>query len=192
MISVKCVVIGDKSVGKTSILSAYTNNFFPTGEDLTHQDFQYFTNTIVDGRPYHFDLWDTIYTGNETYDRLRPLCYPGTAVFLVCFSTISPPTFESVSTKWIKELKRHAPKVPIILVGTKIDTRDDTEVLDCLKEKGVVPITYQQGLAKLKEIRAHKYMECSALTQEGLKNVFDEAVRSVVHPPIKKNTCIII
>jgi hypothetical protein len=41
------------------------------------------------------------------------------------------------------------------------------------------PIQYSQGVAMCKDIGAVKYLECSALTQKGLKTVFDEAIRAV-------------
>ncbi len=68
-----------------------------------------------------------------------------------------------------------------LLVGAKVDLRDDKEMLKMLKERKEQPISYEQGFEKAKQIGAVKYMECSALTQRGLKNVFDEAVRAVLH-----------
>jgi len=64
-----------------------------------------------------------------------------------------------------------------------------------LKEKKLAPITYPQGLQMAKEIRAVKYLECSALTQKGLKTVFDEAIRAVLCPekPRKpKKRCLVV
>lgn len=55
--------------------------------------------------------------------------------------------------------------------GTKIDLRDDRETLSALSEQGLSPLKREQGQKLANKIRAVKYMECSALTQRGLKQV---------------------
>ena len=85
------------------------------------------------------------------------------------------------------ELQHHCPGTPFLLVGTKLDLRDDTETIQKLSERKQAPITYAQGVAMAREIGAVKYVECSALTQKGLKNAFDESIRAVLYPqPVGK------
>lgn len=52
-----------------------------------------------------------------------------------------------------------------------------------LTAKGLAVITKEQAENRVREINARCYMECSALTQEGLKNVFDEAIRAALTKP---------
>lgn len=92
------------------------------------------------------------------------------------------------------EVTHHAPNVPIILVGTKSDLRDDESMNKQLAAKGMRMVTAEEAEARRKEIGAVRYMECSALTQEGLKAVFDEAIRASMQKkaPKKERVCVIL
>ncbi|SCZ98231.1 BZ3500_MvSof-1268-A1-R1_Chr7-1g09065 [Microbotryum saponariae] len=192
--SIKTVVVGDGAVGKTCLLISYTTNAFPVSPFRVHSKpssphlttqtplplHHSSANVMVDGKPINLGLWDT--AGQEDYDRLRPLSYPQTDVFLICFSLVSPPSFENVRTKWYPEICHHAPNIPLILVGTKLDLREDADTINKLRERRMAPIAYQQAAQMARDIGAVRYLECSALTQKGLKTVFDEAIRCVLAP----------
>jgi len=166
------------------MLISYTTDSFP-GEYVPTVFDNYSAPMVCDGVPVSLGLWDT--AGQEDYDRLRPLSYPQTDVFLICFSVVSPSSFENVTSKWCPEIKHHCPDAPILLIGTKIDLREDKEALQALSDNGHSPIKREQGQKLANKIRAVKYLECSALTQRGLKQVFDESVRAVLRPqPIRK------
>lgn len=72
------------------------------------------------------------------------------------------------------EVQHHCPGVPCLIVGTQVDLRDDPGVNEKLIRQKQRPITAEQGDRLARELGAVKYVECSALTQKGLKNVFDE------------------
>jgi small GTP-binding protein len=183
MQNVKCVVVGDGAIGKTCMLVSYTTNAFSDEYVPTVFD-NYSAAVMVDGKPVNLGLWDT--AGQEDFDRLRPLSYPQTDVFIVGFSVISPTSFKNVTQKWIPELNHYCPNVPKVLVGTKTDLRDKPETIERLSERGMSPITFEEGTRLARAIGATKYMECSSYTQEGIKEAFDAATRSALTPPTQE------
>ena len=193
MQNIKCVVVGDGAVGKTCLLISYTTNSVPHEHIPTVFD-NYSANIMVDGKPVSLGLWDT--AGQEDYDRLRPLSYPSTDVFLLCFAISSPVSFNNIKNKWIPEIRHHAPDVPFILIGLKLDLRNDPETIAQLADKRQEPISQAKGSGLCRELGGYKYLECSALTQEGLKTVFDEAIRCAIFnrnkPETDRKKCFIL
>ena len=197
--AIKCVIVGDGAVGKTSMLMTYATNQFPFEYRPTVFD-NYAVNVDIAGNTYILGLFDT--AGQEDYDRLRPLTYPMTDIFLVAFSVIYLPTFENVREKWVPEIAHHCPAVPFILVGTQIDLRDDTYTLNALAKSRLRPIETASGHKLSAEFQRKGYncvlyVECSAKTRVGLKDVFDEAILAYLTPPgskekKKKKSCTLL
>ena len=159
MRNIKCVVVGDGAVGKTCMLISYTTNAFP-GEYVPTVFDNYSAQVMVAGNPVNLGLWDT--AGQEDYDRLRPLSYPGTNIFLVCFSVISPTSYENIKTKWFPEIRHHMPGTPFVVVGTKLDLRQNEEVIARLSAEGKAPLSTLDGQRLAAELGALGYLECSA------------------------------
>jgi cell division control protein 42 len=163
---VKCVLVGDAQVGKSCLLIAYTGSKFNAEYIPTLFD-NYAMNVMVQGKPVHLGLWDTAGVEGD-YDRLRPLSYTGADVFLLLFSLVSRSSLDHIKTRWLPELDRYAPGTPRILVGCQLDRRGSFST-----PGEDIPIWDGQELAR--ELKVD-YIECSALTLEGCKQVFDEAI----------------
>jgi len=181
MHAIKCVVVGDGGVGKTSLLMSYTSNSFPTDYVPTIFD-NYNAPIMIEDKVYNLGLWDT--AGQEEYDKMRTVSYPHTDVFVLCFSLVHPMSFENVKNRWFPELKEYCPESPILLVGTKQDLTTDEETLRTLAKQNMAPIPRDAAEDLIKELHLAGYLECSGLTQAGVKVVFDEASRLAVGKPL--------
>lgn len=172
---VKLVVVGDGAVGKTSLLISYATNNFPT--DYVPTVFENYTARKKRGEEtILLHLWDT--AGQEEYDRLRPLSYPGADVVLLCFSTVSQASYDAIRDKWAPEVNHYIHEVPHLLVGTKIDLRE-AQHPDPNSGK-FEPITLEMGHSMAKQIKAAKYLEVSSKTRQGLEEVFAQAIDLVL------------
>jgi Ras-related C3 botulinum toxin substrate 1 len=178
--SIRCVIIGDGAVGKTSMLLQYVNDSFPTEHEATVYD-DYSAQVTVDGVTYDVTFCDT--AGQDDYDRLRPLSYPKTDIFIVAYDITSPISFENCRKKWISEKEKYMPGIPFVLTGNKLDLREDKAKLAALSEKGLAPVGKSDANKLVEETKRQgcvAHFECSALTQAGLKEVFDHAISVVL------------
>uniref|UniRef100_A0AAY4DPH6 Uncharacterized protein n=1 Tax=Denticeps clupeoides TaxID=299321 RepID=A0AAY4DPH6_9TELE len=167
---VTCVLVGDGAVGKTSLVVSYATNGFPAQYVPTGHG----ALVSVDGTPVRLQLCDV--AGQDNFTRLRTLCYRNADVFLLCYSVVQPLSFRNVTGRWASEIQHFCPGVPIILVGTQSDLREDVHVLIQLAQSSEQPVSLQEAQSCSQSIGAITHTECSALTQKNLKEVFDAAI----------------
>jgi len=171
----KIVIVGDGAVGKTCLFITYAQGKFP--EEYVPTVFDNYTyETTYKGEPFLLHMWDT--AGQEDYDRLRPLSYPGTEVIILCFSLVSEASYESIRMRWNPEVNHYLDGIPKILVGTKLDMREQKIKDPSLPE--YEEITTKEGEALAKEIKAAAYIETSPLTGKNMNLVFEKAIAAAM------------
>ncbi|KAI3357219.1 hypothetical protein L3Q82_015674 [Scortum barcoo] len=129
-------------------------------------------------------------TGQEDYDRLRPLSYPDTDVIIMCFSIDSPDNLENIPEKWTLEIKHFCPNVPIILVGNKKDLHNDEHTCRELAKMKQEPVKSEEGRDMAGRIATSGYMECSAKTKDGVEMATRAALQA--RRGKKSNKCILL
>nr|XP_057946675.1 rho-related GTP-binding protein RhoU-like [Doryrhamphus excisus] len=168
-----CLLVGDGAVGKTSMIISYIFNGY--NSEYRKTAFDVFTGLVhVNGVQTRLKLIDT--AGQEEFGHLRSLCYAQVDVFILCFSLVNPVSFDNINSKWIPQIRARNPTSPIILVGTQSDLLHNVDVLIHLDERCSKPVGSHQAKRLARRIRAYNYIECSALTQHHLKEVFDCAI----------------
>ena len=185
MQSVKCVAVGDGAVGKTCLFFSFTTNSFP--QDYVPSIFESYTlNCRVDGQMFCMGLWDTA-GQDDVENHLHPISpeqvYSSTDVFLLCFSVVSPESYEAIRAKWADQMRNLCPSAKLVVVGLKTDLRGDERVINNLARRGEAPLTVQKGRELAREVGAECYVECSAICGKGVRDVFEEAVRCCVFGP---------
>ena len=192
--NIKCLVLGNKQVGKTRLIEVYEHGHFlsrdycPSKTDdftrtVTHLGVE-FQLTICDSFSDSFDYDIPPRNAYEATARERFNLYHLADVVLLCFSVVNFASFRNIKTKWTKTLQEKIPnqklmEIPILLVATQIDLRDDENTIYLLeKNEKRLPISKNEGEVLAKEIGALKYVECSSFRSIGVKEVFDEVVQS--------------
>lgn len=98
---------------------------------------------------------------------------------------MSRASYDNIATKWVPEIKHHSPGTPIVLVGTKIDIRE---------EQNIDHLTEMDGKKLKRKIKAVAYVECSAKEMYNLEQIFITAIRAVAQGTHikRKPQCIIL
>lgn len=162
----KCVFLGDRKVGKTWLITTFITRENPSGHLPTIFD-SFSAKFEIKKKQVELNLWDT--ASDLEYDRVRQLSYPNTDVFFICYAINSIRSFDNVKN-WYNEIKNisEANKIPIILVATKDDTRNDQSQQDI--------ITTEMGISLQKEFNFSDFVETSSLERKNLYTLFEKAV----------------
>lgn len=115
----RIILIGDSGVGKSNLISRYTNNEFDVSSQATiGVDFSN-RNVRIGEHTIKAQIWDT--AGQDRFKSISQAFYRGSAAALVVFDITNPKTFESLDT-WMGEIDKYADKeIVLMLVGNKSD-----------------------------------------------------------------------
>ena len=171
----KCqlLIIGNSTVGKTSILSKYASKMFNENYIAT-VGLDFFTkDETIDNKIIRIKIWDT--AGQERYKALTKCFFQKAQGVMVVFDVTNQKSFDDLKF-WLDSVKTHIyddDYVPIVIIGNKIDL-----------QKRVVQ---KKDAIDFAEKNNYHYYETSAKTGDGVDNAIKELVKSVMNNVGKKN-----
>ncbi|EPY27460.1 Rab family, other [Strigomonas culicis] len=160
----KYIIIGDMSVGKSSLMQRFTQQRFRKG--LPHTIGVEFGTTIVDvnGEYIKLQVWDT--AGQERFRSVTRGYYRGAAAALIVYDVSRRGTFSHIST-WLQDARANTnPQTVMILIGNKSDLEDDREV------------SFEEA-TQFAEENHMLFLECSALSGSNVEEAFLAAAHKI-------------
>ena len=187
--SSKIVVMGDVSVGKTSILTQYIKGTFDQfNESTIGAAFLSKQLQSKSGERVNLEIWDT--AGQERYDSLLPMYYRGANVILLIFSLNDPISFNNLHTRWLQTAENHTVDPLVFIIGNKSDLQQrvaDEDIQQLVDEYGnlesfKVSAQNNEGLDHMFQHIVEKIVEC-----ESFKDV--TPFTKITEPVVKKKGC---
>ncbi|BFZ12372.1 hypothetical protein BsWGS_15411 [Bradybaena similaris] len=173
---IKCGLVGDGMVGKTSLLYSYTHRVFIQKYTATVLE-KYIVPMMIGEEQVLLTVYDT--AGQNDFEEFRVDPYLECDVIILCFSVSDVESFSNILHVWMPEIRQHIKrKVSLILVGTQTDLRGSVRPT-------VMP---DEGLRMAKLINAEAYVECSASSGVGLDNLFRRVIESTPRISKRKNS----
>ncbi|GMP99831.1 hypothetical protein CsSME_00047156 [Camellia sinensis var. sinensis] len=167
--TVRVAVVGDRGTGKSSLIAAAASENFPESVPSVLPPTRLPSDFYPDGIPV--TIIDTS-SSLESRGKLAEELKRADAVVLT-YACDQPVTLDHLSTFWLHELRRLEVKVPVIVVGCKLDLRDERHHMSL--EQVMSPIMQQ-----FREIET--CIECSAANLVQVPEVFYYAQKAVLHP----------
>lgn len=188
---IRCAIIGDGAVGKTTLLTKIClgqthTDYIPTVLDM-------YETLVPAGDGINIKLQFLDLAGQEDYQKFREYQYKSDIdIIIMTFSLVSKASFENLAYRWLSELQKmnKFKNTPILLVGTKKDNRDLYNRLDHPSKDSC--ISTDEGLEFAKILRAG-YVECSSFTGDGIDEVINKLIeickiKTLIKPKIQKRS----
>mmetsp|Transcript_22633 Transcript_22633/g.25193 ORF Transcript_22633/g.25193 Transcript_22633/m.25193 type:complete len:224 (-) Transcript_22633:190-861(-) len=163
----KIVLLGDSSVGKTSIALRFAKGTFTGRSHPTIGASFLVKNLVMDDYRIKLQIWDT--AGQERFRSLAPMYYRGAVSAILVYDLCSKISFSKMQD-WVRELQTNVPEeIILVVVGNKLDKADQS-----MRE-----IEYETGENYAKSVSA-KFYEVSAKTNYGIDDVFLDIAKQLI------------
>ncbi|EDV29372.1 uncharacterized protein TRIADDRAFT_18429 [Trichoplax adhaerens] len=190
-LAIKCLLVGDNGVGKTSLMITHAENSFLEKGELpkAYRDF-HVNMGYSKSKQIDLHLCNTL--DGEKNEPVNAIRYKSCTFVVFCFSLVSPDSLESIREHWIHQINEDCRHVPKILVGTKLDLRNQDNSSGQVVSNGhnhvkINYVTTNMGKGVADEIGAQCYLECSSLDGEGRYEVFDQVIKIAIDQNKKAN-----
>ncbi|CAL5984749.1 Rac/Rho-like_protein [Hexamita inflata] len=154
------VFVGDMMVGKTRFIKFINEipyDYIPCVFDNYNLEY------TIDNQKVICIFWNTACA--EDYDRIRPLSYPNTNVFVLCYALNNPESLQNIYSKWLPEIKAHTQvDIPFIILGMKSDLEYSHEIVN-------------EALKIQMKTKAKDNLVCSTETNYNIRLTMDRALR---------------
>jgi small GTP-binding protein len=126
--AIKCLVIGDAGVGKTTLCKTMLGDSFDP--DYHPTVFETYKIRVPLFKEMPVEIWDM--SGNAKYDKKRPVVYPNVNGILICFDLTSKESWRNVKRKWVPEAMSY-PDFPLLIAGCKFDCINAANAQMCIQ-----------------------------------------------------------
>nr|BAN40992.1 hypothetical protein, conserved [Entamoeba invadens] len=171
---------GAAGVGKTQMLNVITRGTFTTIYEPTVQE-QFNMRTVYGGQIYSLTLIDT--SGTSDYAKLTSVAMSSSDCVVICYCPYIPRSFDRV-IEAAKEARTISPDIPVIIIATKIDLKDDKETLSKLGKQKVR--SQKEVKAELKKTKISAYLETSVMLNLDTKTILEEIIKATTKSSIWK------